>query len=48
MSHVKSRFKWHYLGLAVILLISIILNFYKLGEEGYGNSYYSAAVKSML
>ncbi|MCQ6281117.1 glycosyltransferase family 39 protein [Bacillus sp. EB600] len=48
MSQVKSKFKWHYLGLAAILLLSIILNFYKLGQEGYGNTYYSAAVKSML
>ncbi|MED4227119.1 glycosyltransferase family 39 protein [Neobacillus cucumis] len=48
MSQIKSKFKWHYLWLAVILLISIILNFYKLGQEGVGNTYYSAAVKSML
>jgi 4-amino-4-deoxy-L-arabinose transferase-like glycosyltransferase len=48
MSQVKSKFKWHYLGLAAILLLSIILNFYKLGQEGDGNTYYSAAVKSML
>jgi 4-amino-4-deoxy-L-arabinose transferase-like glycosyltransferase len=48
MSQVKSKFKWHYLGLSAILLVSIILNFYKLGQEGYGNLYYSVAVKSML
>ncbi|MBM7653546.1 glycosyltransferase family 39 protein [Neobacillus cucumis] len=48
MSQIKSKFKWHYLWLAAILLISIILNFYKLGQEGVGNTYYSAAVKSML
>ena len=48
MSQVKSKIKWQYLGLSGILLVSIILNFYKLGAEGYGNLYYSAAVKSML
>ncbi|MDP4084420.1 MAG: glycosyltransferase family 39 protein [Bacillota bacterium] len=48
MSQIKLRFKWHYLGLSAILLVSIILNFYKLGQEGYGNLYYSVAVKSML
>ncbi|GIM46619.1 mannosyltransferase [Collibacillus ludicampi] len=48
MSQVKTKFKWHYFGLAAILLFSVILNFYKLGQEGYGNPYYSAAVKSML
>lgn len=48
MCQVKLKFKWHYLGLSAILLVSIILNFYKLGQEGYGNPYYSVAVKSML
>jgi 4-amino-4-deoxy-L-arabinose transferase-like glycosyltransferase len=48
MSQLKTKFKWHYLGLSAIILVSIILNFYKLGQEGYGNLYYSAAVKSML
>ncbi|MDP4087186.1 MAG: glycosyltransferase family 39 protein, partial [Bacillota bacterium] len=48
MNDVKSKFKWHYLGLAAILFLSVILNFYKLGQEGIGNTYYSAAVKSML
>ncbi len=35
-------------GLGIILLISIFMNFYQLGQNGYGNSYYAAAVKSML
>jgi 4-amino-4-deoxy-L-arabinose transferase-like glycosyltransferase len=48
MIDAKSKFKWHYLGLAAILFLSVILNFYKLGQEGIGNTYYSAAVKSML
>lgn len=48
MSERKIKFQRHYLVLAGILLISAVLNFYKLGQEGYGNSYYSAAVRSML
>ncbi len=35
-------------GMGIILLISIFMNFYQLGQNGYGNSYYAAAVKSML
>ncbi|GAC1433333.1 MAG: glycosyltransferase family 39 protein [Ktedonobacteraceae bacterium] len=35
-------------GLGVILLISIFMNFYQLGQNGYGNTYYAAAVRSML
>ncbi|OIK07941.1 hypothetical protein BIV60_26885 [Bacillus sp. MUM 116] len=48
MSQARLKFKWQYLGLSAILLMSFILNFYKLGQEGDGNLYYSAAVKSML
>jgi 4-amino-4-deoxy-L-arabinose transferase-like glycosyltransferase len=48
MDQIKIRLNWHYFVLAAILLSSFILNFYKLGQEGYGNYYYSAAVKSML
>jgi 4-amino-4-deoxy-L-arabinose transferase-like glycosyltransferase len=32
----------------MILLISAFLNLFRLGQNGYGNSYYAAAVKSML
>jgi len=35
-------------GLGVILLISIFMNFYQLGQNGFGNLYYAAAVRSML
>lgn len=34
--------------LYLILLLSFILNFFNLGIEGYGNTYYAAGVKSML
>jgi 4-amino-4-deoxy-L-arabinose transferase-like glycosyltransferase len=39
---------WHGLALAAILLLSAFLNLYGLTSEGHPNSYYSAAVKSML
>ncbi len=35
-------------GLGIILLISIFMNFYQLGQNGYANTYYAAAVRSML
>jgi 4-amino-4-deoxy-L-arabinose transferase-like glycosyltransferase/putative flippase GtrA len=37
----------HRLALVAILLLSIALNFWMLGQNGYGNLYYAAAVKSM-
>jgi 4-amino-4-deoxy-L-arabinose transferase-like glycosyltransferase len=38
---------WHHLALAGITLISIFMNFYRLGAGGYG-SYYPPAVRSMM
>jgi 4-amino-4-deoxy-L-arabinose transferase-like glycosyltransferase len=35
------------IGIALILILSAILNFANIGIEGYGNSYYAAGVKSM-
>jgi 4-amino-4-deoxy-L-arabinose transferase-like glycosyltransferase len=35
------------LGLSFVLLLSALLNFVNLGLEGYANTFYSAAVKSM-
>ena len=35
-------------GLSVILLTSIFMNFYQLGQNGFGNTYYASAVRSML
>ncbi|MBA4380545.1 MAG: hypothetical protein C0393_07730, partial [Anaerolinea sp.] len=40
--------RWHYLALGAVLVLAIWLHFYHLGQEGYGNLYYAAAVKSML
>lgn len=46
-SNSKMR-AWHYLTLGALLLLSIFLHFYRLDQEGYANTYYAAAVKSML
>jgi 4-amino-4-deoxy-L-arabinose transferase-like glycosyltransferase len=37
-----------WLALAPVLALAAFLNFYELSREGYGNTYYAAAVKSML
>jgi len=39
---------WPRLALAGVLLLAIFLHFFRLEQEGYGNLYYAAAVKSML
>ena len=39
---------WHYLALALILLLAVLLHFYNLAQEGFANLYYAAAVRSML
>jgi 4-amino-4-deoxy-L-arabinose transferase-like glycosyltransferase len=39
---------WHRLTIMAILSLSTFLNFFRLGQEGYANLYYAAAVKSML
>ncbi len=39
---------WHRLTLIAVLSLSTFLNFFRLGQEGYANLYYAAAVKSML
>lgn len=38
----------HTLALIAILLLASFLNLFRLGQEGYGNLYYAAAVRSML
>src|SRR5438270_8884652 len=43
----KRWFAWHRLGLVGVTLISIFMNFYELGKNGFG-SYYPAAVLSMM
>src|ERR1700736_4142852 len=40
--------RWHMVALFAILLLSALLEFWRLNQLGYGNTYYAAAVKSML
>src|SRR6476469_10481932 len=42
------RWSWHNLGLVAVLLLAAALNLLFLSRNGYGNTYYAAAVKSML
>jgi 4-amino-4-deoxy-L-arabinose transferase-like glycosyltransferase len=35
------------IALSAILLLSVFMNFFQLGQNGYGNLYYAAAVRSM-
>ncbi len=44
----RSYPRWYLAGMVVVLLISLFLDFFRLGQDGYGNLYYAAAVKSML
>jgi len=39
---------WQRLSLGPILLLAAILDFFRLDQEGWGNEYYAAAVRSML
>ena len=39
---------WHRLALGGIMLISIFMNFFQLGQNGFGNLYYAAGIRSML
>ena len=39
---------WSRIALAGILLISVFMNFYQLGQNGFGNTYYASAIRSML
>ena len=38
---------WKWLGLSAVMLTSIFMNFYQLGQNGFGNLYYAAGVQSM-
>lgn len=39
---------WDRVGLAAVLILAGALNFYGLDREGYGNTYYASAVRSMM
>lgn len=38
---------WHKLALGAVMLTSIFMNFYQLGQNGFGNLFYAAGVRSM-
>ncbi len=40
--------RWYVLGMGSVILLSLFLNFFLLGQNGYGNLYYAAGIKSML
>lgn len=44
----KIQFRRRHVWLILIGLVSIFLDFWNLSKDGYGNTYYAAAVKSML
>jgi len=39
---------WQRLALGAIIAISLFMNFFELGQNGFGNFYYAAGVRSML
>jgi 4-amino-4-deoxy-L-arabinose transferase-like glycosyltransferase len=39
---------WNRLALVGIMLISIFMSFFQLGQNGFGNIYYAAGVRKML
>lgn len=39
---------WQRIALGIILLLAAFMNLFRLEQNGYGNTYYAAAVKSML
>ena len=39
---------WRRLALGAVLLLSIFMNFFQLGQNGYGNLFYAAGIRSML
>lgn len=39
---------WERVALGTVLLLAIFMNFFQLGQNGYGNLYYAAGVRSML
>src|SRR5579859_4547536 len=39
---------WQSLALGGVMLISLFMNFFQLGQNGFGNLYYAAGIRSML
>jgi 4-amino-4-deoxy-L-arabinose transferase-like glycosyltransferase len=46
--NITPSWLWQRLGLGAVTLISIFMNFFQLGQNGYANLYYAAAIRSML
>ncbi|GLV60241.1 hypothetical protein KDH_70610 [Dictyobacter sp. S3.2.2.5] len=38
---------WNRVALAAVLLLAVFMDFFQLGQNGYGNAYYAAGVRSM-
>ncbi len=47
-SDKKSLPLWHWFALAGVMLVSVWMDFYQLGQNGFGNLFYAAGVRSML
>src|SRR5918912_2682451 len=47
-AHALVKAPLHQIALATILILSAFLNLFRLTSQGYGNTYYAAAVKDML
>jgi 4-amino-4-deoxy-L-arabinose transferase-like glycosyltransferase len=45
---IQSATIWHKVALTLILLVAAFLNLFHLDQNGYSNTYYAAAVKSIL
>ncbi len=43
----KGKSLWSLVGLGGVLLVSLFMEFFQLGQNGYGNLYYAAGVRSM-
>jgi 4-amino-4-deoxy-L-arabinose transferase-like glycosyltransferase len=39
---------WHPFALSGVMLVSLFMNFYQLGQNGFGNLYYAAGIRSMM
>lgn len=45
---IKPTHTWHRIALALIVVVAAFLNFFQQQQNGYGNEFYAAAVRSML
>jgi 4-amino-4-deoxy-L-arabinose transferase-like glycosyltransferase len=45
---IERTLLWNRIALGAILLLSVAMNFFQLGQNGYGNLYYASGVRSMV